>query len=168
MARQFAWLIDFEGRPNLKFWTGRGTLAYEGENYFGSAQALKIGSFQSAAGQLTDRNHVELFFGEDTATRQALINDEGPLPLRVTAITSADAGATWEALGIQFSGLLSAPSFDASGVYRAEIETYTGNVDRGIPQYWADADQRARWRGDKCFEWAAQLERGGPDIRWPT
>ena len=166
MARQVAWLVDFVGRDAGKFWSGRGDLLFEGATYFGAGQIVEVEPFENAAGQQSRRNSAKLFFGDSPEVRRALLNDEGPLPIQVRYITSDDDGATWAILPLTFNGQLSSPTFDDAGVYSVEIETHTGDIDRGSVVYWSDEDQQ-RLYGDRGFAFARDYQQG-VEILWPS
>lgn len=166
MARQVAWLVDFVGRETGKFWSGRGDLLFEGSTYFGAGQIVEVQPFENAAGQQSVRNSAKLFFGNAPEVRRALLNDEGPLPIRVRYISSDNDGRNWTVLPVTFTGQLSNPTFDDAGVYSVEIETHTGDIDRGSPIYWSDEDQ-SRLYGDRSFAWARRYQQG-VEILWPT
>ena len=48
-----------------------------------------------------------------------------------------------------------------------QVETYLGDVDRGIIRYWDDATQRARYPDDTGFSRKAQLAEGLELEGWP-
>ncbi len=157
-----AWLAEFKDTTHL-FWSGEGTLTFNSKTYEG-APFIRVSASQSSVG--APRRRLQVSFAlTDRTTRLAFLQDPGPLTVEVTWIHSTDNGATWQLAPRKFVGRLSNPVI-SGGVYTIEIETYGGDVDRGVPLTWSDDDQQKRFPGDKGFEYLRQLA-SGIDTSWP-
>ena len=98
-------------------------------------------------------------------TRELLSVDTGPVSVYLRDLYSLDYGATWIEAPTALAGSLSQPKFD-NGLYTVEIETLSGDADRGEPKFWSHETQKAEYPDDDGFEFTRSLSHG-IDTRWP-
>jgi len=157
------WLARF-ATVNLNLWSGDEPLDFMGTVY-SPGHFIRLEHASAELG-VPRRRMVASLSVADTATRAALLEDEGPLLVTARFIYSTDNGATWNLSGNRFMGRLSSPRL-SGGVYSVEIETYGGDVDRGRARRWSHEAQVKRGSGgDLAFEMGAALS-SGKETRWP-
>ncbi len=154
---------EFVG-TSYRFWTGEGDVTLNSQVYQGRP-FITLSAAETTLGA-PDRRLTVSFPVTDRTLRQQLLQDPGPLTIKILSIYSTDRGQTWNIVPSLFVGRLSKPVI-RDGVYSIEIETYGGDVDRGRPLKWSDEDQRARSSGDRGFEDVRALA-SGIETRWPT
>ena len=162
-SSMIAWLCEFVGE-NLYLWSGDEQLTFDGNTY----QPGHFISIQHASNEVgvPNRRTTASFAVVDPTMRAALLQDDGPVLVKVRFLQSTNRGKTWTAVGNQHLGRLSNPRL-ADGVYSVEIETYRGDIDRGRPIKWSHERQVKRDdEGDLAFEMASQLAVG-IETRWP-
>ena len=157
-----AWLATFTG-TDYRFWSGDAELVFDGETYL-RGHFFGISPAETTAEAPRKRLSVT-FPVTDNVLREDLLQDPGPLTVAVNWIYSLDQGSTWFRLPRKFVGRLSRPVI-RNGLYTIEIETYGGDVDRGVPRKWSDDDQQSRHAGDVGLEYLRQLA-SGLETRWP-
>ena len=167
-----AWAMEIVGvgLANIPYrvWSGLGQLDWNGVIWDGT-QSVN-GSFVSVS-PVTDkvgapdrRASVTISVTAEMI-RQLLAIDTGPVSVFLRYLYSLDNGVSWIEAPMVLAGRLSQPKFDR-GLYTVEIETWSGDVDRGEPKLWSDETQRAEYPGDKGFEFIRGLSQG-IDTRWP-
>ena len=172
MAPLVAWVATLHnvGDPpeDLRLWSGMGDLTYGGNVFQGvtgaSGAFAGISAVEQTLGSPVSRVEAILMV-PPAAVREILSFDAGPVNVDIQFIFSADYGDTWNDAPVSVHGRLSNPRLD-NGVYTVEIETWTGDADRGTPKLWSDDAQKTEYPGDKAFQFAAQLE-SGIEARWP-
>lgn len=166
------WVAEIEGiidKPH-RVWSGYGELQFEGETWLGTQSEqgpfVAISPFTNNVGEPAKRASVSIAVPK-TAIRQMLAVDVGPVEVKINSIQSQNNGRSWIRLGRGFKGFLSRPTFDSnSSIYTVELETWSGDSDRGSPRYWSDEHQRQEHPGDRGFEFARALAEG-EEITWP-
>ena len=122
-----------------------------------------------AAGEPAARVSIELDATELGFRVAILSADPGPAPVDVwtaTPMVRPDVGAPpWRVLR-HVGGRLSASGV-SGGIWRAEVETWSGDLDRQPRLDWSDAAQRRRHPGDRGFEYLAALATMHRRLRWP-
>ena len=166
-----AWLAHFPGattpvqRQDYRFWSGVGELTFSGQTWLGTGELIEVGALETSFEQQNRRMTVAVNMTDDSTLRSAFLEDPGPLEVTVLWIYSKDNGLTWLQLPRQFKGRLSRPGI-VDAVYQIELETYTGDIDRGRPIKWSDADQKQRDATDRGMEYCAALASGF-ERTWP-
>ena len=163
--------VGSEGEP-FRVWSGEGDLEYGGETWNGTilgpsgdkGALVQIGPDQNVLGSPARRTTIAVAV-PPSAVRRMLEYDAGPIPVTVDYIYSEDSGRTWQATGHSIAGRLSRPRFEG-GIYSVEVETYSGDVDRGTPRMWSDEAQKQRDPTDKGFEFMRQISQG-VETKWP-
>ena len=168
--------IERSGRP-LRVWSGEGQLALDGKTYegttFDGAAFASISPIEHSVG--SPQSRVTISMAVPSAAVRAMLNiDVGPVPIVVFNVVSRDGGFSWKRLPTGIAGRLSRPSFDLEGsVYTAEIETYSGDADRGEVVEWSHENQNRINVGtddrplyDLGFEFMRSYEKG-VNINWP-
>jgi len=157
------WIASF-ATINLDLWSGDEPLNFMGRVY-SPGHFIQLDHAGNEVGTPT-RRMAASFSVADPALRASLLEDSGPLLITARFIHSTDHGATWNLTGNQFMGRLSNPRL-SGGVYTTEVETYSGDIDRGRPRRWSHESQVKRGGGgDLAFEMGAQLA-SGLETRWP-
>ena len=168
------WAAIIEGiglsREYFRVWSGVGQLeidgdVFEGTTFEGGAFA-SVSPIEHSVGSPSSRVNISIAV-PSAVVRDMLNIDIGPVWIRVFNIVSQDNGLSWEKLPTGIAGRLSRPSFDVEGsVYTIEIETYSGDADRGRPKIWSEDSQKRDYQGDRGFDFARKIE-SGVEIRWP-
>lgn len=161
-----AWTIGYVG-TDYNFWQGVGELEFEGKTYMGAGSVIEISPFQSDLQHAPRRMTVRVALAKDASIRAAFMQDDGPVPIRVEWLFSKDNGLSWKKMPLRFVGRLSNPTMQ-NQVLTVEIETFSGDVDRGVTRIWSDATHQAAYPGDRFFEDATALIAGEATERWPT
>ena len=86
--------------------------------------------------------------------------------MQIQWITRASIEAGWATVS-RFVGRLSGGTLNESNIWTAELETYGGTIDRGLPLYWSDEAQRARHPGDRGLEDMRAIAAGLVNIQFP-
>lgn len=171
-SRFFAWTLHLESEriqrmnaPQNRWWSGEGTLAFETHNW--------LGARYRDGGMLMDisaARYTEALPGRRTTARLAVTSesarallsvDLGAIDLTIGWIWRTPFGG-WSRIPRYFTGRVGA-SVLKDGVFEVEIETYLGDIDRGIPEYWSHETAQ---EGDLYAEQARELSEGSPS-RWP-
>ena len=160
-------LIAIETSPVVvRLWTGQGALTIGGLRYEGGGQALEVGEAETRSGD-PDRRMTITLSGIPAKIRRKFLQDVGPAAVTIEWVYSRDSGASWTKVAeLSFRGRLSTPSL-SDGVFRIEVETLRGDVDRGRPLRWSNEDQQRRFPGDKGLEDMRALSREGTETGWP-
>ena len=163
-----AWLVELASSATgsaAYIWQGDHDITFGGQTWTGAGGLVNISEVEGAAGPESRRAQISLNVGADPTLRTRLLVDHGPVAITIRWIKSSDGGETWTATPLQFVGRLSTSTM-RDGVLTAEIETYTGDIDRGRPVTWSYEEQLRRHPGDAGLEFMRSLE-SGVDIRWP-
>lgn len=127
--------------PPVRWWSGEGTLDFEGLLWSGA---------QMADGMLMDLGRVPDLPNLDAETvtarlavtneslRRILNTDLGPLHLEIGWIRSDDYGASWIRTPRYLRGRLGRVTL-AAGEVEVTIESYLDDLDRGNTLYWSAA-----------------------------
>ena len=167
-----AWVMEIAGvgpmREVFRIWSGLGDLDWNGVIWKGTdsdnGAIVAVSSVTDAVGSPNNRATISVSVPSE-AVRELLAADIGPVTTVLQYIYSLDNGRTYRATSAGLAGQLSNPRF-GDGIYTVEIETWSGDVDRGEPKFWSDETQRAEYPGDKGFEFVRALEQG-LEIKWP-
>ena len=168
------WAVDIAGiglnRRPFRLWSGEGQLTLEGVTYegttFDGGALATIGPVEQVMGDPNSRANVSISV-PNAAIRSMLNIDIGPVWVEVFNIYSIDGGKTWTKLQTGIAGRLSRPNFDVeASIYTVEIETWSGDADRGVPKIWSDESQKAEYPNDRGMEFMREYE-SGVEIKWP-
>ena len=116
-------------------------------------------------GQKGQRLTLELPAINQADIQRYLTQDPGPLDVIMSMIWKENFADPW-LKAFTFVGKLS-DSFIQDGILTVECETYTGDVDAGIKRNWSDADQKARFTGDRGLEAMSKISEQGLTLSWP-
>ena len=151
---------------DARFWTGFGTLDFEGQSWLGVGDVADLVPAPDAVYPPITRATLKISV-TDPDLRAAVMQDTGPYKLQVRMMWSKDGGGSWNLLPRQWTGRLSNPII-RNGIFECEIETWQGDVDLGYPSYWSDEDHKRRYPGDRFLEGLSIRAREGlADITWP-
>ena len=173
-APMVGWAADISeiglSKTPFRIWSGEGKLTIQGQTYegttFNGGSFASVSPVENTAGSPRSRVSISVVVPSD-AIRTMLNIDIGPVWIRVFNVVSQNGGATWTKLPTGIAGRLSAPVFDLEGsVWTAEIETWSGDADRGSIVLWSDAAQQKRQPGDIGMQYMSGYE-AGVDIKWP-
>ena len=155
-------------KDTLRLWTGQGQFTYKGNTYEGvvgpNGAFAGISEIEHSLGAPNKRVQANIIVPPE-GIREILAFDSGPVVVDIQLIYSKDGGLTWKDAPISVHGFLSSPSFE-NGVYSCEIETWTGDIDRGFPRLWSEDSQKRRHPDDEAFQFVKQIEAGF-DARFP-
>ena len=149
-----------------RWWQGEGDLEIDGHTWRGAEYPDGKGALISVQGvQFTQsvpgrRATIRIAVTSD-AVRRLLQVDLGAVQVTL-GFVYRDAAGAWQRVPRSFSGRIGRSGV-SNGVFEAEVETYLGDVDRGIPEYWSHETAPP---GDLYAEQARELEEG-LDTRWP-
>lgn len=119
-----------------------------------------------SAGDPTNRAKVNIAV-PSSAVREMLNVDVGPVWIEAFNIISHNNGQSWTRVPSGIAGRLSRPSFDVEGsIYSVEVETYSGDADRGVPRMWSHESHNAEYPADQGMEFM-RLYEAGVEIKWP-
>ena len=155
------WLARLD---TFHFWSGSGDLDYDGETWRGAYGVVEVSETEQDISAPSQRVTITVGIADNTL-RAALLQDEGPVVVELRWIYSTDSGLTYVPLPRRFMGRLSRPTM-SDGLYRAELETYDGDIDRGRPKYWSHETQIAEYPDDNGLE-AMRALGAGIDVSWP-
>ena len=168
------WIVDIAGiglmSTPYRVWSGEGQLTIGGQTYegtsFGGGALASISPVEQSLDAPTSRASVTIAV-PNAAVREMLEIDIGPVTVNLRYIYSSDFGKTWTIVPIGIQGRLSRPSYEVDGsLYTVEIETWSGDSDRGNPKLWSHETQQSEHPGDRGFEFARALAEG-IESRWP-
>ena len=167
-----AWAMEIDGIGVMKVpyrvWSGLANLDWNGEIWDGTQSVngafVAVSPVTDKVGMPDRRASVSIAVNAEM-TRALLAIDTGPVSVFLRYLYSLDNGLSWIEAPMALAGRLSQPKFE-QGVYTVEIETWSGDADRGEPKFWSDETQRAEYPGDKGFEFVRGLAQG-IDTRWP-
>lgn len=168
------WASEITGiglsKTPFRLWSGEGLLSVSGKSYQGTTYSggalIAVETSPISIGENTSRAKITMAV-PTSAIREMLSIDVGPVWIDAFNIISNDNGKTWKRLPTGIAGRLSKPFFDVEGsLYNVEIETYSGDSDRGVPLLWSDESLRADYPDDLGFEFMRNYETG-VDIKWP-
>ena len=167
-----AWAMEITGIGDMKVpyrvWSGFENLDWNGEIWDGTQSVngsfVAVSPVTDKVGTPNRRASVSISVNAEM-TRELLAIDTGPVSVFLRYLYSLDNGLTWIEAPMALAGRLSQPKFE-QGLYTVEIETWSGDADRGEPKFWSDETQRAEYPGDKGFEFVRGLSQG-LETRWP-
>ena len=155
MVANLVYIEDTNPDPTLVekgyWWTGKGTLVFEGQEWQGAlSDKGSLFDFSEVVYTPTipdKRTTFDLAIGKESAQRLMSV-DLGAVQVELGWIFSKDEGATWTRLPRRFVGRLGRTVVNvAEGLFSGEVETYLGDIDRGRPKTWSDETQRNRHSG---------------------
>lgn len=157
-------------RSPFLVWSGEGDLRLSGKVYKGTTfnGGALFGVEQSPVQVGDPSARAKIVIAVPNAAIRDMLNiDIGPVWVEAFNIISNDNGATWKRLATGLAGRLSRPNFDVEGsIYSVEVETYSGDADRGLPKVWSDEAHRSDYPQDLGMEFMRDYE-SGVDIKWP-
>ena len=167
-----AWAMEIAGIGDMhtpyRVWSGLGNLDWNGLIWDGTQSAngsfINVSPVTDKVGTPDRRASVSISVTAEM-TRELLKVDVGPVSVFLRYLYSLDNGLSWIEAPMALAGRLSQPKFE-QGLYTVEIETWSGDADRGEPKFWSDETQRAEYPSDKGFEFVRDLAQG-IDTRWP-
>ena len=160
-------ITDSEGNTINRWWSGEGDLTFEGHTWKGTKN--KKGSLieiseASYTENLPDRRLTARMAVTNDSVRRLLTIDLGSVDVQIGWIynTNYFHPDSWNRVPRYFNGRIGR-SVISQGVFECEVETYLGDIDRGVPEYWS---YETSVPGDRYAEQARELA-GGLEIRWP-
>lgn len=153
--------INFDVPYNI--WTGDGNLTFDGKTYVNSE--FNANEIDISAGQKGQRLTLTLPAVNQEDIIRYTNQDPGPRDVELSMIWRESHTDAWQK-AFTFIGKLSDP-YIQDGLLTVECETYTGDVDRGLTRNWSDADQKARFTGDRGLEAMPKLAEQGLTLSWP-
>lgn len=177
--RYFHWLVtvkavpafgDLPAIPVRTWWSGSGELSFGGETYEGtwsedSGALVEVSAVQNEVGDPSGR--VRFIVALTPESLIALSQTYFGIPsVTIEWITSIDAGKTWTRIPRKFTGKVSLPKINADGRLAIEVESFTGDTDQGVEQYWSDESHQQRHPGDLFFSHVRNLTERGKELRW--
>lgn len=156
------WLVKVEfDSGTVRLWTGNGDITYDSEIYQGAGNLLGIEEIEENTG-LVAASTVITFAGLDaTLIALALTEDyqERPVTVYFGALDTSRALITSPYL--QLRGRMDVMSLSNSGdvgICTATVENILTDLERPKVGRYTDEDQKARYAGDKFFEFVESLQ----------
>lgn len=140
-----------------RLWGGGGSLIYGGETYDGVGGLARISEVETAVDAIDRRVTLSLTIPDETL-RSHLLTDPGAVPIEIRWIYSETEGE-WRPVPRIFRGFLSGPRLE-NDRYDIEVETYSGDVDRGQVRYVSQETLQAEHANARGLEFMASLTRG--------
>ena len=159
------------GEPDaLRWWDGELALLFENVRWEGmrtsTGSLLQVSPINNQIGVPEGRVSVQ-FVVTEQAAGLFFAHDLTGIDADVGFIRSADGGSSWERADARLIGRLSEITVDQH-VATALVETWYGDVDRGVVRYWNDQEHQAEFPGDTFFSRMEQLASGSFVLRgWP-
>lgn len=151
----------------LRYWTGQGDVTIGSDTYIGTSlddvSLMRISAVEQQAGDPDRRASIELVL-TDEQLRNELSRRIGAPTVTIHTVSQQTDGS-WTILPGSFVGRWSSSEIVGS-IYRAEVETWLGDVDRGLPVVVSDETQRLAHSGDRGLEYVRSLADGF-EARWP-
>ena len=166
-------VIDTE--PVLRYWTGEGELTLPDGTYTGMS-FVRLSPTEESTEAPSSRLRISIALGlgpsatpeertEIQNLRARILEGFGFESITIRRIISDDYGRTWQILPWRFVGKLSNSQI-TSNLWTVDVETFTGDSDRGRVVQWTDSTQLSRFPGDKGFNFVRAISQGIP-TRWP-
>ena len=157
--------IKREGMTQNRWWSGLGDLMLETHTWLGArypdgGMLLSVGDVKYTQTLPGRRTTIQLAVTPESL-RRLLLTDLGAIDVTLGWIYRRRFGP-WTRIPRYFRGRLGQAD-TADGRFSAEVETYMGDIDRGVPLYWSHETAED---GDLYAEQAAELA-GGIETRWP-
>ena len=154
---------------DLYIWTGDHDLDWDGATWVGlgrdQGSLLEVGTIHSQQGLPDNRTTIRLSVA-NSAMAMFMSHDFSGIDVDLGNIGSTDNGRSWFWLPQRDRGRLSEVSVQ-DGIASAVVETYMGDIDRGIVRFWDDASQRDRSPRDTGFSRQGQLAERLEFDGWP-
>ena len=173
------WLVEVEASravgdepaaPVRRWWTGEGDLVFDSKTWEGThsdeinGSLMRISSIQETTDSPDARMQIFINVTKDSV-RSMLARDFGSPKVTVFWVWSQD-GRTWQRIPRRYIGNVSQVTANG-GVLTVEVETRTGDVDKGLTIWWNDESHRQRYPDDTGFRHLRQLQEVGAQIKWP-
>ena len=175
----YHWLIEVEATtavgdeaasPIRRWWSGQRDLTFDSKTWEGTASddehgsLVTVSSVQETSGIPDKRLRIQLNVTNDSV-RALLARDIGTPKVTLQFIWSRD-NRTWQRIPRQYRGNVSNVTLN-NGLLDVEIETRSGDVDKGLVIYWNDESHRSRHPTDTGFRHLRNLQTEGALIKWP-
>ena len=151
-----------------RVWDGETNLFFENKIWYGAANQdgvmLTVESIPNQIGLPDQRVKISLSIN----TKKAIVfwsYDLSGCSVDIGYIHSED-GISWSRLPNRMIGRLSQIKI-LNNILSAEVESWLGDIDRGVIEYWDDATHQKKYPGDTFFSRMAQLASGIEIRGWP-
>ena len=152
----------------LRFWTGTPDLEFEGETYLAS-RVINVNPFASNSDTESGGNALSITLSAiQTEQRQAFLTPVGPVPIRLQALATENAGKEWRKIGQEIVGVMSNQVLAGSN-FTFQVEPRTALTDRARIETWSHED-RVRKYGvvDQGMSQMPKLAEEGVLGQWPN
>ena len=169
----YQWLLqvgDDSTPPIRRWWSGANDLTFDSQTWEGTysdemeGSLVGISSIEESADVPETRLKIRLNITSESV-RRLYSRDFGSPRVLLQWIYSMD-GTNWTKLARQYRGRVSRVIADNGGL-DVEVESKTGDVDRGLVIYWNDESHRRRYPTDTGFRHLRQLQEVGAQVTWP-
>ena len=151
---------------DFNLWTGHGNVTLDSVVHTGIGDIISVSSLPVEVGSPEKRASITIS-AADAGVRAALVDDSGPVRLKIRMVMSTDGGATWSFVGNSYIGRLSNPRIQGES-YTVDVSGRIDDIDRGRDFFWSDTAQKLRHPGDRGLEYAAETHESRQfKLRWP-
>jgi len=169
----YHWLLqigDATTLPIRRWWSGSNDLTFDSHTWEGTTSdetagsLVFISSIEESADVPETRLQIRLNVTSESVRRLYSMDFGSPRVL-LQWIYSMD-GVEWTKLARQYRGRVSRVISDG-GALTVEVESRTGDIDRGLVIYWNDESHRRRYPTDTGFRHLRNLQEVGAQVTWP-
>ena len=146
-----------------RVWDGDGRLTLDGNVY--EPGALDGNESDVTAEDPETRLTLILPVIENTDIQRYLMQDPGPRGVDFAMVWRETPAANWKRAATVI-GRTSA-AYIQDGQLVVEVETATGDVDRGLARFWSDSSQKRQYPGDRGLEALTAIASQGLSLSWP-
>lgn len=163
-------ILLFEGQFDggfVRFWTGSGTISWDGRSWVGAGQLIGIGDIEENAEVVATGITVDLA-GVDPALVSVVIGEARQnMPGRIWIGLMSEAGAIVSTPYLAFVGRLDVPSIQDGAetcVISISYENILGDLQRPREIRYTDEAQRALHPDDRGFEFVTIIQ--DKELKW--
>lgn len=167
-TRWWSWV----GTLQMDVGDGNGSQSWLG-SAFGDTQVMGVSSMEATADGIPARMGIRVAIDEtrDDIRHALTERDMGPVATTLFFATRPAGSDDWSLLtdGTEARVIKgrSAASTIKNGVWSFDVENRVHDADRLVVDIWSDTVQRAKYGGDRGFEFTASIE-DGVDFDWPN
>ena len=148
-----------------RVWDGDGRLTLDGGVTYYEPGTLDGNESDVSAEDPETRLTLTLPVIEPSDITRYLTADPGPLDVDFAMVWRETPTSAWQRAATVI-GRTSA-AYMQDGQIIVEVETATGDVDRGLARFWSDSSQKRLYPGDRGLEALTAIASQGLTLSWP-